>query len=85
MPKSPECEILRFEKLLYFMCAIQLECIYDLIVICAQSWGQIDALRNFRSYRTSPTSNPDVECQKCQNVKCIMIQIGNLDLVRTPH
>ena len=46
MPKSPDYEILPFDKHLSYMCAILLECISDLKVICAWSWGSIEAFRN---------------------------------------
>ena len=53
MPKTPDHEILPFDKQLSYMFKFHLECICALKVICSQSWGHIDALKNLRSPKTS--------------------------------
>ena len=53
MQKSPDYEILPFDKQLSCMFLFQLECISDLEVICSQSWGHINALEILNSPKTS--------------------------------
>ena len=53
MPKTPDHEILPFDKQLSYMSQFQLECISDLKVIGAQSWDHIDALKNLRRSKIS--------------------------------